>query len=108
MGDLDRAATLSGSKWNAVVTITIHDNNEKLVANATVNGKWTSGASGTASCVTNSSGVCQVSKTGLSIKTASVTFTLTSATHATLTYQSSANHDPDGDSTGTSITVAKP
>jgi hypothetical protein len=29
-------------------------------------------------------------------------------THATYTYQPSSNHDPDGDSNGTVITVNKP
>jgi hypothetical protein len=108
VGDLDRSSTLAGSKWNASVTVYVHDNNEKSVANATVTGKWTNGATGTVSCITNSSGLCQVSKTGLSTKTTSVTFTVTGVTHATLTYKSSANHDPDGDSTGTSITISKP
>jgi subtilisin family serine protease len=109
VGDLDRSATLSGSKWNAIVTVYVHDNNEKPVANATVSGGWTNGATGTVSCTTNSSGTCQVSKTGLNTKTtSSVTFTATGVTHATLTYKSSANHDPDGDSNGTSIVISKP
>ena len=51
---------------------------------------------------------CQVSKTGLSTKTTSVTFTVTGVARAPLTYKSSANHDPDGDSNGTIITVSKP
>jgi subtilisin family serine protease len=108
IGDLDRSSTLSGSKWNASVTIYIHNNNEQLVANATLNGKWTNGASGTVSCTTNSSGTCHISKTGLSANTTSVTFTVTCVTRAPLTYRSSANHDPDGDSNGTTITVSKP
>lgn len=108
VGDLDRSSTLSGSKWNATVTVYIHDANEKLVSNAKVSGKWTNGATGTVSCTTSTSGVCQVSKTGLAAKTTSVTFTVTGVTHATLTYNSSANHDPDGDSNGTVITVSKP
>jgi serine protease AprX len=108
VGDLDRSSTLSGSKWNAIVTVYVHDNNEKPVANATVNGKWSNGATGTVSCNTNSSGSCQVTKTGLNTKTTSVTFTVTSVTHSTLTYKSSANHDPDGDSNGTSIVISKP
>jgi hypothetical protein len=37
-----------------------------------------------------------------------VTLTITSVTHAALTYDAGANHDPDGDSNGTSITVPKP
>ena len=86
----------------------VHNNYEQLVANATVNGKWTNGASGTVSCTTNSSGMCQVSKTGLSTNTTSVTFTVTGVTRAPLTYRSSANHDPDGDSNGTTIMVSKP
>jgi hypothetical protein len=108
VGDLDRSAARSGTKWNATVTITIHNTNESLVANATVSGKWTNGATGKASCVTNASGVCQVAKTGLAAKTGSATFTVTNVTHATLTYKSSTNHDPDGDSTGTVIVVSKP
>jgi hypothetical protein len=39
---------------------------------------------------------------------ASATFTVSSATHVSLTYQASDNHDPDSDSDGTSITVNKP
>jgi hypothetical protein len=91
------------------VTVYVHDNNENPVANATVSGGWTNGATGTVSCTTNSNGACQVSKTGLNTKTtSSVTFTVTSVTHSTLTYKSSANHDPDGDSNGTSIVISKP
>jgi subtilisin family serine protease len=108
VGDLDRTATPSGAKWNATVTITIHNTTESPVANATVSGKWTNGANGTASCVTNSNGVCQVAKTGLGAKASSVTFSVTNVTHATLAYNSPANHDPDGDSTGTVIVVSKP
>jgi hypothetical protein len=108
VGDLDRSAMLSGSKWNAIVTVYVHNNNEQPVANAKVNGKWTNGATGTVSCTTNVSGTCQVSKTGLSANTTSVTFTVTGVTRAPLTYRSSANHDPDGDSNGTAIAVSKP
>jgi hypothetical protein len=108
VGDLDRSAMLSGSKWNAIVTVYVHNNNEQPVANAKVNGKWTNGATGTVSCTTNASGMCQVSKTGLSTNTTRVTFTVTGVTRAPLTYRSSANHDPDGDSNGTAIAVSKP
>ncbi len=108
VGDLDRSSVLSGSKWNAIVTVYVHNNFEQLVANAKVNGKWTNGATGTVSCTKNSSGTCQVSKPGLSANTTSVTFTVTGVTRAPLTYKSLANHDPDGDSNGTTITVSKP
>lgn len=108
IGDLDRSSKLSGSKWNATVTIYIHDASERLVSSAKVTGKWSNGATGTVSCTTNTGGVCQVSKTGLAARTTSVTFTVTNVTRATFTYNSPANHDPDGDSNGTVIAVPKP
>jgi len=108
IGDLDRASVLSGTKWNATVTIKVHNAAEGVVANATVTGKWSNGATGTITCVTNSSGICTVTKTGLSSKTSSVKFTVTNITHATLTYLSSSNHDPETDSNGTAIVILKP
>jgi hypothetical protein len=41
-------------------------------------------------------------------RNSSTTFTVDDVSHASLTYDSSANTDPDGDSDGTSITVSKP
>jgi hypothetical protein len=38
----------------------------------------------------------------------SATFTVTNVAAGGLTYSASANHDPDGDSNGTSITMLKP
>jgi serine protease AprX len=109
VGDLDGTGAASPrSRWDAIVTITVHDDNENPVANATVSGTWSNGAKGNASCTTDVNGVCQVAKTGLSGRTASVTFTVTNVSQSTLTYVSSDNHDPDGDSNGTSIDVAKP
>jgi len=108
IGDLDRSSVLSGTKWNASVTIYVHDANHNLVANAVVTGKWSNGTTGTVSCTTNSSGVCTVSKTGLSAKTASVTFSVTGVSATGLTYTSTSNHDPDTDSNGTTIVVTKP
>jgi hypothetical protein len=49
-----------------------------------------------------------VSKPGIPKKTGSVTFGVVNVAQATLTYKSADNHDPDGDSNGTSITVSKP
>jgi hypothetical protein len=82
------------------VTITVHDGSHTPVANATVSGAWTSG--GTGSCTTNPYGQCTVSRSGMPKKTGSVTFTVVNVTHATLTYGAADNHDPDGDSNGTS------
>lgn len=108
VGDLDRSSVPSGVKWSAMVTILVHNNLEQVVANATVTGNWSNGATGTATCTTNALGLCTVSKTGLGKTTNSVTFTITNATKSGLTYQSTSNHDPDGESNGTLIVVLKP
>ena len=93
--------------WFATVTVTVHErsNSHKRVTNATVKGDWSNG--GTSSCTTDVSGQCVVSKSAVSKKTASLMFTVSDVTHA-LTYTSADNHDADGDSNGTSITVMRP
>lgn len=108
VGDLDGASINNGSTWTANVTITIHDNNHDPVSSATVSGSWSNGASGSANCTTNSSGQCTVSVSGIPKRNNSATFTVSNVSHATLSYNSGANHDPDGDSNGTAITISKP
>ena len=39
---------------------------------------------------------------------ASVTFTVTNLQLSGYTYDSASNHDPDADSTGTKVTIARP
>ncbi len=108
-GDLDgSSATIKRNIWAATVTITVHDENHNLLANASVTGTWTGGASGTGTCTTNSLGKCAVSTGNISNKKPSTTFSVNNITAAGRTYQAAANHDPDGDSDGTSITVTRP
>ena len=107
VGDLDGASASSKNKWDADVTILVHNSFENPVANASVSGVWSNGASGTASCITDTSGTCQVVMSGLSSKTASVTFSIINVSASGMTYDANANHDPDGDSDGTSLTVSK-
>ena len=110
VGDLDGSSQWLGwgFKWRADVTITVHDANHNPVANATVNGTWSDPASGSDSCTTDASGTCTMSSAKLRSRTSSVTFTVDDVTHATLTYDPADNHDPDGDSDGTSITINRP
>src|SRR5215216_1006736 len=56
IGDLDGTSTSQGSKWTAALTISVHDANHNPLANATVTGKWSNGATGTATCTTGSNG----------------------------------------------------
>ena len=108
VGDLDRSTASARKAWNATVTIVVHDAAERLVANANVAGRWSNGATGTASCVTNNSGACTMTKTGLKTSTSSVIFSVTGVTYTSLSYQAANNHDPDGESNGTTITVSRP
>jgi uncharacterized protein len=106
VGDLDGSITNQGSAWTAMVTITVHDSNHGPVTNATVSGSWSNG--GTGSCTTSGSGQCAVSAAAIPKSTRNAIFTVVNVTHATLSYQSADNHDPDGDSNGTSITLSRP
>jgi serine protease AprX len=109
VGDLDgSSAWINKNFWRATVTITVHDSSHNPVTNATVYGTWSGGYSGTTQCTTGGSGQCTVQTGGVSKNQTSVTFTVNNVTHATYTYQPSSNHDPDGDSNGTVITVNKP
>ena len=108
VGDLDGNSINNGSTWTAEVTILIVDGSGNAVSSATVDGTWSGPVSSTASCTTDSTGTCTVSVSGIHKRNSTVTFTVDNVTHDTLTYDSSANTDPDGDSDGTSITVAKP
>jgi hypothetical protein len=108
VGDLDGVGLQVRNKWEATVTITVHDQNETPLANAVVAGTWSDGATGGAECTTDGSGQCSVSKGNLKFDVTSVTFTVDGVTLAGYSYAPAANHDPDGDSDGTAITVPAP
>ena len=106
VADLDALPTSQTSRWTAVVRIRVHTGAEETLSSAVVRGTWSTGA--TSKCKTGSAGGCQVSLSRLSKTLASVTFTVTSVTRSGRTYVPSANHDPDGDSDGTTIEVLRP
>jgi len=106
VGDLDGVGTtLSATKWRSKVTITVHDGSHAKVAGATVSGVWTGGVSAT--CVTNLKGKCSLTRQFATKKT-SAQFAVSNLWSSGDTYSSAANHDPETDSTGTTITVARP
>ena len=109
VGDLDASATPANrGKWNATVTIEVHAADESVVADASVFGSWSDGASGLSTCVTDTSGTCSVTKNNIHKNNSSATFSVSDVTHAASSYAPSANHDPDGDSNGSSITIDQP
>jgi hypothetical protein len=111
VGDLDCTSQKSpnqNKRWIANVAIEVHDAKEQPVARATVSGKWSGGYAGSGSCVTDAGGRCTVSSGPIPIQKITTTFTVNNVTHATMSYNSSSNHDLDGDSNGTFIVVSKP
>jgi hypothetical protein len=108
IGDLDAGSTRQGKRWTATVTVTVHDSAHNPVPGATVSGTWSKGTTGSGSCTTGSNGQCTITKSGIGNGKSSVTFTVNGVARTNFTYVSSANHDPDGSSTGTVIVVRKP
>jgi len=106
VGDLDQANSNQQNMWTAIVTISVHDSSHGLVANAVVSGAWNDGSTG--SCTTNANGQCAVSRSGILKKTNTASFTVTNVARATFVYEPAANHDPDGDSNGTTVSVSRP
>jgi hypothetical protein len=101
VGDLDW--------WNGTpptsisVAIWIHRDNEARLANAAVTALWNDQTA--ASCTTNADGRCVISRTGTKPKTAA-SLRIVGVTLNGVVYDSAANHDADGDSDGTTITIA--
>jgi len=108
VGDLDGISTNQGSTWSAIVTIAVHDGNHNPVASATVTGQWNGPLPATSSCTTDAQGMCLVRLEGIRKRYPSVEFTVTDVTHPSSVYQSPDNHEPDGDSDGSTITLFKP
>ncbi|HEX9648032.1 MAG TPA: hypothetical protein VGB88_11070, partial [Alphaproteobacteria bacterium] len=106
VGDLDGTGSAAvWWWWTAQATITVHDGNHAPVAGVLVSGTGSAGgASASASCTTNSAGQCTVSST-VWIWVASASFTVNGLSGGGLTYESTANHDPDGSSNGTTVSV---
>jgi hypothetical protein len=105
-GDLDGSGVNSGKNWKATVVTAIHDGNENGIEGAAVSIQWSTGA--TATAVTDATGKATFTLNSISKLTSSVALTISGVTYPGLTYAPSANHDPEADSNGTSITVAKP
>jgi hypothetical protein len=106
VGDLDAASVkVSSSKWKATVTIHVHDEAEAGLAGVVVMGQWASGSAVT--CTTGSAGSCSLSRT-VATKKKDITFAVTALSASGRTYLSASNHDPDGDSTGTTIVLTRP
>ncbi|MFN2134364.1 MAG: peptidase S8, partial [Candidatus Promineifilaceae bacterium] len=104
--DLDgSSAAGKGGRWDATVTITVHDANDAAYGEATVSGVWDGSTSG--SCTTGGNGQCAITLKNIR-NAAAVTFRVNDLGAIGATYDSGANTDPDGDSDGTEITIFQP
>jgi hypothetical protein len=111
VGDLDGWGSNDGTTWSATVEITVHGSDHTPLNGATVVGDWSIGGLNANTCTTGElggNGTCIVLFPSLRKNVKSVTFTVTSVTASGQTYQQSINHDVDGSSTGTKVTVKKP
>ena len=109
VGDLDAMTSNDGRTWSAIVEVAVHDANHNPIDGATVTGVWSTSGLNSTVCTTGELGgigTCIFLFPGLRKK--SVTFTVTSVVMPGQTYVATSNHDPDGSSNGTTITVIKP
>ena len=106
VGDLDRSSQwVTSNRWRAKATIEVHDKNHAPVVGALVTGVWMGNT--TVSCITGAGGRCTVNKRFAGSR-ASGLFTVTIVQATGYGYRAAANHDPEVDSNGTKITVARP
>ncbi|HET7791507.1 MAG TPA: CARDB domain-containing protein [Gemmatimonadales bacterium] len=109
VGDLDgAAATNPNGSWGVTVTVTVHDAAHNPLSGAAVTGHWSLLGTNTINCTTGAAGTCTVSFPSIKRSNTSVNMTVVTVTYPGRTYDRTLNHDPGGDSNGTTIKVLKP
>ncbi|MCZ6860775.1 MAG: PASTA domain-containing protein, partial [Alphaproteobacteria bacterium] len=107
VGDLDGSVKTGKRNWSVKVTVFVHDDTEGLLADAVVSGTWSGGVTGSGSCVTSRKGKCAINSAKIDNAQGSVTFTVDDLSLAGYGYQPGDNHDPDGESDGTTVTLSQ-
>jgi PKD repeat protein len=87
LGSLAGTTTTRKGGWTARVTLTAVDGDQQWVAGAAVGGTWSTGVSG--GCTTTTTGSCTFTL-NVGKKVTSVGWTITTISHATLTYAPNA------------------
>ena len=107
IGDLDAtAAAVSRKTWRATVVAVAHDAQHAPLAGVTIAAHWSGGYVANASCTTDSTGACSLRSGNVNVKN-SVRLDVTGMSKSGATYDATANHDPDGSSNGTTVSVAR-
>ena len=107
VGDLDRSSVnISSTRWRARAKIRVHAGGHSLLPGVVVRGRF--GPNGaTLTCTTGPGGACTLRR-DLRRSRASIVFVVLGLSKTSYAYGASSNHDPDGDSDGTKITVTRP
>lgn len=107
--DMDGTSTFtSNSRWQAAITLLLKDENGNPVNDASVLARWSGAKYGNGYCTSEVNGICTLVASNLSKSRRYVKLKVMTISHATLTYDATANSDPDGDSDGTTIRVNRP
>jgi dipeptidyl aminopeptidase/acylaminoacyl peptidase len=106
VGDMRAASATQPKTWTAYARVFAHDAAHGEALDIAVTGQWSDGTSG--SCSARTASYCDVSHPNIAKKQASITFTVTNVAWGTATYAAAKNHDPGGDSTGTTLNVIRP
>jgi hypothetical protein len=110
VGDLDGWTQNDGSRWSAIVEVVVHDATHSPINGATVRGVWSPNGLASDECTTGElggNGTCIFLFPGIRKNVKSVTFTVTDVTGTSSTYGAGLNHDVNGSSDGTTITVIR-
>jgi hypothetical protein len=109
VADLDGMGLPDKNRWQASVTVTVLDDGQAPVGQATVRGLWNGGDLNGGECVTDGNGQCSLASDIVNSKQYSeLTFAVVEVIQDNHTYQAVDNSDPDGDSDGTTIVVNRP
>ena len=107
VGDLDRSSiSLSATRWRARATIRVHDGDHAVLPGVVVRGRFGTERRG-AHLHDRHGGACTLTR-DLKKTRASIVFIVLGLSKASYVYVPASNHDPDGDSNGTKITVTRP
>jgi hypothetical protein len=108
VGDLDsESIKLKKGNWKALVTITVHDANHNPLSGVIVSGTFTQNGLSIEKGCTTDTGLCTVDSDSFPSKSGKATFMVDSLAYPDLNYEPVNNHDPDGDSDGTTIPLSK-
>jgi thermitase len=106
IGDIDGSVSTQGRNWTATATVSVHDTAHGSVNGYTVHGFWSEGATGDGSC-TVQDGACSITSPSMVKRSVtSVRFTVSQVVGAE-THLSADDHDPDGDSDGSTLLISR-